>query len=384
MALSGILGPVAFGALTELDQQQQTSARLTGDITRAVTAQAMKDINLREKALIAKEEQKSMFTNIYGSDTANALYAAGVFSENKQETEGNIRQFLKLDSRSNIGPGIANFKKKVEQAKRVNKEGFDKFLKQSSILLEREKLRERSDFVSSNSKDTKYITDLLLGSRKRGGLLGGLVTDRVRDRDVPAATARLTEAFAEKPREETKDTVVGTSLFGITGAPPGVNATLYLQFKKAAEAKFDKRYTNPVTKRVIESKYTPKEPKKGEENFKNKLEIFQLFKDKPASDREIYFLNRFVEDELKRDEQRTGARLTQSQKPVTPESTVPTADILRKQANDSILRFQRIEQNDKNRAKTAPYGSEDPYDATADIEEVKKVLERKLQEIGAR
>ncbi len=372
MALSGILGPVAFGALTELDQQQQTSARLTGDITRAVTAQAMKDINLREKALIAKEEQKSMFTNIYGSDTANALYAAGVFSENKQETEGNIRQFLKLDSRSNIGPGIANFKKKVEQAKRVNKEGFDKFLKQSSILLERKKLRERSDVVSSNSKDTKYITDLLLGTRKKGGLLGALVTDRIREKDVPAATARLTEAFAEKPREETKDTVVGTSLFGITGAPAGVDPSLYLQYKKAAEAKFDKRYTNPITKRTIESKYTPKEPKKNDENFNNKLKIFQAFKNLPSSDKEIYYLNKFVEDELKRDEQATGVRLTQSQKSGTLESSVPSGDLLRKQANDRILQFQQLEKSNKD------------YDATADIEEVKRILERKLQEIGAR
>jgi hypothetical protein len=372
MALSGILGPVAFGALTELDQQQQTSARLTGDITKAVTAQVMEDINLREKALIAKENQKSMFVKMYGLDTGNALDAAGVFSKNKQETENNIRQFLRLSPGSNIGPGVSDFKKKVEQAKKINKEGFDKFLKQSAILAERKSLRERSDFVSSNSKDTKYITDLLLGPRKRGGILGSLVTDRIRERDVPAATARLTDAFAEKPREETTDTVVGTSLFGISGAPAGVDPSLYLQYKKAAEAKFDKRYTNPVTKRVIKTKYTPKEPKKGEENFKNKLKFFQAFQDLPASDKEIYYLNEFVKDELKRDEQATGIRLTQPQQPVTPQSTVPSADILRKQANDQILKFQRIEQEDKT------------YDATADIEEVKRILERKLQEIGAR
>ncbi len=372
MALSGILGPVAFGALTELDQQQQTSARLTGDITRAVTAQAMEDINLREKALIAKEEQKSMFTKIYGPDTANALDAANLFSKNKQDTENNIRQFLRLNPGSNIGPGVSAFKKKVEQAKKVNKEGFDKYLTQSGILLERKSLRERSDFVSSNSRDTKYITDLLLGPRKREGLLSSLVTDKVRDRDVPAATARLTEAFAEKPREETTDTVVGTSLFGIAGAPAGVDPSLYLQYKKAAEAKFDKRYTNPVTKRTIKSKYTPKEPKKGEENFDNKLKFFQAFKNLPASDKEIYYLNEFVKDELKRDEQATGVRLTQSQKFETLESSVPSGDLLRKQANDRILQFQQLEKSNKD------------YDATADIEEVKRILERKLQEIGAR
>ena len=59
MALSGILGPVAFGALTELDQQQQTSARLTGDITKAVSSQALADINKRQKDLELKEEYKS-------------------------------------------------------------------------------------------------------------------------------------------------------------------------------------------------------------------------------------------------------------------------------------------------------------------------------------
>jgi hypothetical protein len=371
MALSGILGPVAFGALTELDQQQQTSARLTGDITKAVTAQVMEDINLREKALIAKENQKSMFVKMYGLDTGNALDAAGVFSKNKQETENNIRQFLRLSPGSNIGPGVSDFKKKVEQAKKINKEGFDKFLKQSAILAERKSLRERSDFVSSNSKDTKYITDLLLGPRKRGGILGSLVTDRIRERDVPAATARLTDAFAEKPREETTDTVVGTSLFGVTGAPAGIDIDKYFETKEKAEKTFKDIYRNQQTKMVIESKYAPKRPKKGEENFKEKLEFFNKFQKSSSGEKQIYYLRKFTEDEMKRVEEATGIRLTRG-KVQTPESTVPSADILRKQANDQILRFQRIEQTDKT------------YDATADIEEVKRILERKLQEIGAR
>ena len=131
MALSGILGPVAFGALTELDQQQQTSARITGDITRAVSSQALADINKRQKDLEIKEEYKSKISTQYGPDVADALDAANVFTANETITDNRIKNFLGGRSLSTFKGIVQNIKDDKEKAPL-----FDKFLKQSGIGIE--------------------------------------------------------------------------------------------------------------------------------------------------------------------------------------------------------------------------------------------------------
>ena len=243
MALSGILGPVAFGALTELDQQQQTSARLTGDITKAVSSQALADINKRQKDLELKEEYKSKIASQYGIDVANALDAANVFTANETITNNRIKSFLG-------GRSLSTFKGIVENTKGDKEKAplFDKFLKQSGIGIERKSLRDKNEFIGDNLADIRNITDILIGPRKRGGLLGALVTDRVREKDVPAATARLTKAFEGEQKEQPTDLVAGRKLFGIEGdiaERPNladITSAALKEFKEIYKDAFSKRF----------------------------------------------------------------------------------------------------------------------------------------------
>ena len=260
MALSGILGPVAFGALTELDQQQQTSARITGDITRAVSSQALADINKRQKDLEIKEEYKSKISTQYGPDVADALDAANVFTANETITNNRIKNFLGGRSLSTFKGIVQNIKDDKEKAPL-----FDKFLKQSGIGIERKSLRDRNDFIGDTLADRRNITDILIGPRKRGGLLGALVTDKVREKDVPAATSRLTQAFQGEQKEQPTDIVAGRKLFGIEGdLAEGPNMT---DIRKAARDEFKDIYKDAYTKRFE----VPKEYRDGYNKLKQEV-----------------------------------------------------------------------------------------------------------------
>ena len=130
---------------------------------------------------------------------------------------------------------------------------FDKFLKQSGIGIERKSLRDKNEFIGDNLADIRNITDILIGLEK-GGLLGALVTDRVREKDVPAATARLTKAFEGEQKEQPTDIVAGRKLFGIEGdIAEGPNLT---DIRSAALKEFKEIYKDAFSKRFeIPKKY---------------------------------------------------------------------------------------------------------------------------------
>lgn len=296
--------PFAIGGLTELERQREITDRVAGDAVDLVSKQVLGVEIPSEQNLIKNQNAiRDQYEAQYGSEAATVLDAYGIFeSGDEKMVAKKFESFL----------GATSVDKFVNNAKNISTSDpklYNQLISQSFIQKRQLKLEDRKDRVNKIFNDRPNIKDFLIEpEKKRTGLAGALIGDRLTQTDLPIATQRLMDQTqAEDVKQE--DFVSLLSIRDQLGIVPGAPGTV-LKVSEAVSIINSARATykqNNIYKNVYDTAEFRKEYndyKRTPEGKKDKRTI-----------NDYAFDTYYLPQEIKKVQQLTG--MSQQQQPVT-------------------------------------------------------------------
>ena len=212
--------PFAIGGLTELERQREITDRVAGDAVDLVSKQVLGVEIPSEQNLIKNQNAiRDQYEAQYGPEATTVLDAYGIFeSGDEKMVAKKFESFL----------GATPVDKFVNNAKNISTSDpklYNQLISQSFIQKRQLKLEDRKDRVNKIFNDRPNIKDFLIEpEKKRTGLAGTLIGDRLTQTDLPIATQRLMDQTqAEDVKQE--DLVSLLNIRDQLGIVPGAPGT---------------------------------------------------------------------------------------------------------------------------------------------------------------